>query len=208
MTQLYVSRGKYSGYEVIGKESGTYEADANLSMNGNNIDIDGGNILLGGGDLSEVDDIGFNADTDRNITNSASTMQIEVETGAVVDININNTDEYTFTSTTLDMHANILSEVALIQGDTTTNDIDDTTSGWIIDGPTSLRIAIASVNQMQIADGNISLEDCFVDMQEQSAPSAPASNTGRLYMKDNGAGKTQYVVKFNTGAEQVIATQP
>lgn len=45
-------------------------------------------------------------------------------------------------------------------------------------------------------------------MEEQVDPPAPAANTGYVYMRDNGAGKTQMCVKFNTGAVQVIATQP
>lgn len=43
---------------------------------------------------------------------------------------------------------------------------------------------------------------------EISDPSAPASNTGVLYFKDNGSGKTQLVARFATGAVQVIATEP
>ncbi len=43
---------------------------------------------------------------------------------------------------------------------------------------------------------------------EQSDPSAPASNRAVLYAKDNGAGKTQLVVRFATGAVQVLATEP
>lgn len=35
-----------------------------------------------------------------------------------------------------------------------------------------------------------------------------AANTARLYVKDNGAGKTQIVARFNTGAAVVIATEP
>lgn len=38
--------------------------------------------------------------------------------------------------------------------------------------------------------------------------SAPSANRGRLYCRDNGAGKTQLVVRFNSGAVQVIATEP
>jgi Pectate lyase superfamily protein len=37
---------------------------------------------------------------------------------------------------------------------------------------------------------------------------AGATNTARLYCRDNGAGKTQLCVRFNTGAVQVIATEP
>ena len=48
----------------------------------------------------------------------------------------------------------------------------------------------------------------YVEGVEISDPSAPSSNRGRLYFRDNGAGKTQLVVKFPTGAVQVIATEP
>jgi len=50
--------------------------------------------------------------------------------------------------------------------------------------------------------------DYGVDLPEISAPAAPDANTGRLYVRDNGAGKTQLVIRFPTGAVQVIATEP
>ena len=37
---------------------------------------------------------------------------------------------------------------------------------------------------------------------------APAAGKWRIYARDNGGGKTQAVIRFNTGAVQVIATQP
>lgn len=43
---------------------------------------------------------------------------------------------------------------------------------------------------------------------EIADPSAPASNSGTLYFRDNGSGKTQLVVRFPTGAIQVISTEP
>ena len=43
---------------------------------------------------------------------------------------------------------------------------------------------------------------------EQTDPSAPSTNQAILYIRDNGAGKTQLCVRFATGAIQVIATQP
>jgi len=43
---------------------------------------------------------------------------------------------------------------------------------------------------------------------ERADPAAGPVNTGRLYVRDNGAGKTQLCIIFNTGAVQVIATQP
>jgi hypothetical protein len=36
----------------------------------------------------------------------------------------------------------------------------------------------------------------------------PAANEARLYTRDNGSGKTQLVVRFNSGPAIVIATQP
>lgn len=48
----------------------------------------------------------------------------------------------------------------------------------------------------------------YIQMTEVTAPAAPAANGGRLFLRDNGAGKTQLCIIFNTGAIQVIATQP
>ena len=43
---------------------------------------------------------------------------------------------------------------------------------------------------------------------EISDPSAAATNEGKIYFKDNGAGKTQACVRFNSGAVQCFATEP
>jgi hypothetical protein len=48
----------------------------------------------------------------------------------------------------------------------------------------------------------------YVEFSEMTAPSAPSANGARLFTQDNGAGKTQLCVRFNTGATQVIATEP
>lgn len=47
-----------------------------------------------------------------------------------------------------------------------------------------------------------------MEFDEMTAPGAGAANTARLYAVDNGAGKTQLVVIFSSGAAQVLATQP
>jgi hypothetical protein len=57
-------------------------------------------------------------------------------------------------------------------------------------------------------DGAMRIGD-YVEMPERgSDPAAPASNNARLYVRDNGAGKTQLVARFPTGAVQVVATEP
>jgi hypothetical protein len=49
----------------------------------------------------------------------------------------------------------------------------------------------------------------FLELSElPEAPSAPGANKVRIYAVDNGAGKTQAVARFHTGAVQVLATEP
>lgn len=55
--------------------------------------------------------------------------------------------------------------------------------------------------------GNIALSG-FIGGAEQTAPSAPASDGYRIFAQDNGAGKTQLMVLFASGAAQQLAVQP
>jgi hypothetical protein len=48
----------------------------------------------------------------------------------------------------------------------------------------------------------------YFDFAEVTAPDAPAANVGRLFVRDNGSGKTQLCARFPTGAIQVVATEP
>jgi hypothetical protein len=68
---------------------------------------------------------------------------------------------------------------------------------------------------VHVSAGNIRVEGGsstgYIDIGEYattSDPSAPSDNRGRLYVRDNGAGKEQLCVRFNTGAVQVLATEP
>lgn len=47
-----------------------------------------------------------------------------------------------------------------------------------------------------------------LSLTEIADPAAPSADVGRVYVRDNGAGKTQLVVRFPTGAVQVLATEP
>lgn len=47
-----------------------------------------------------------------------------------------------------------------------------------------------------------------VRLAEIADPSAPAADSGIVYIRDNGGGKSQLCVRFATGAVQVIATEP
>lgn len=47
-----------------------------------------------------------------------------------------------------------------------------------------------------------------VRLAEVTAPAAPAANTVIIYAQDNGAGKTQLMARFATGAAQQVAIEP
>jgi hypothetical protein len=47
----------------------------------------------------------------------------------------------------------------------------------------------------------------YHELAEISTPAAPPSNHARLFVRDNGSGKTQLCVRFPTGAVKVLATE-
>ena len=46
-----------------------------------------------------------------------------------------------------------------------------------------------------------------IEFVERTDPAAPGANRATLFVRDNGAGKTQLCVRFNTGAVQAMFTQ-
>lgn len=61
-------------------------------------------------------------------------------------------------------------------------------------------IAPAGVSQVEVGNG--------VQFTEMTAPSAPAANKVILFAQDNGAGKTQLMALFPSGASQQVAIEP
>lgn len=47
-----------------------------------------------------------------------------------------------------------------------------------------------------------------LQLPEITAPENGPANTGRLFVRDNGSGKSQLCVIFASGAIQVLATEP
>jgi len=45
-------------------------------------------------------------------------------------------------------------------------------------------------------------------MTEIAAPAAPGANKARLFLRVSGTGKTQLCVRFQSGAVQVIKSEP
>jgi hypothetical protein len=103
-------------------------------------------------------------------------------------------------------------------------------TGWIIIGDQGsvepVLIQDKTNNRFKIVGGDDSTTDLTVDgglavgfdvadppagavlLGEIADPAAPDANQGVVYVRDNGSGKTQLVVRFPTGAIQVIATEP
>jgi hypothetical protein len=81
---------------------------------------------------------------------------------------------------------------------------------WTNDSPASsvdvtLRRQAAGILDLS-ATG--STNGAALQFSEQTAPAAPAANSVRIYAVDNGAGKTQLMALFASGAAQQIAIQP
>ena len=55
---------------------------------------------------------------------------------------------------------------------------------------------------------SIDASGSFIQLTERTAPAAPAANKVRIYAVDNGAGKTQLMAIFGSGAAQQLAIEP
>jgi hypothetical protein len=84
-----------------------------------------------------------------------------------------------------------------------------TYDGAAASGVAALSIIMETFNGVMAFDASaLRFNQAYIDMTEQTAPSAPGVNRARLFVQDNGSGKTQLCVRFNTGAVQVLATEP
>lgn len=81
----------------------------------------------------------------------------------------------------------------------------DTTSGNGVEGYVQVRTGVTKGLLVRDRPGT---GGAFVELLEMTAPSSGGADTGRLFVRDNGAGKTQLCVIFSSGAIQVLATQP
>lgn len=74
--------------------------------------------------------------------------------------------------------------------------------------PLGSRIHTESGGDIDIGSSLDLKNPALITLAERTDPSAPAANEGHFYLRDNGAGKTQLVVRFPTGAIQVLSTEP
>lgn len=52
------------------------------------------------------------------------------------------------------------------------------------------------------------IHDAAMDLAERATAPAGVANTGRIFMRDNGSGRTQACVQFGSGDPQCFATEP
>jgi hypothetical protein len=102
---------------------------------------------------------------------------------------------------TLSSNGNVVVDTNVVVGNATlaTNSLT---------GGSTFTVAGPQVNLTSDAHTWSVLEQGGLQSTEISDPAAPAANAGKIYFRDNGSGKTQLVVRFATGAVQVIATEP
>jgi hypothetical protein len=70
---------------------------------------------------------------------------------------------------------------------------------------TTFQFAGSSLGWIRSENGGMGITFGAESSADHTAPSA---NRAVIYTKDNGAGKTQLAVRFNTGAVQILATEP
>lgn len=84
--------------------------------------------------------------------------------------------------------------------------------GWIdlvvYDGAGNPMAALELNYQGAAFDCPLDMMDHYIDLEEMTAPAAPGADKARLFVQDNGAGKSQLCVRFHTGAVQILATEP
>ena len=83
---------------------------------------------------------------------------------------------------------------------------------WLLGGSTGHLLAQTDNTHDIGASGANRPRNTFIsgyhELAEIAAPGVSATNGARIYAVDNGAGKTQLVVIFQSGAAQVLATEP
>ena len=57
-------------------------------------------------------------------------------------------------------------------------------------------------------NGSAGTTGCAIELLEMTAPGTPSADRGRVYLEDNGSGKSRLVVKWADGTTSVIVTQP
>jgi len=70
------------------------------------------------------------------------------------------------------------------------------------------RVSNVVAERIRLSSTTLQLNNLFEEWDEIAAPASPAANKARLFVRDNGSGKTQLAAIFPTGAVVPIVTEP
>lgn len=177
--------------------------------NGIRLDLEGGNLAVREGDDSAYGNVYTNfLSAENGITSSNGTISalrfVAVNDGLIgampFSSNDNNCGMYFPALNTLEL---AVDNTACF---TATTALITLTASSIRTAGT-LDIA-GNATMVNAGTGFFNVAGSYLSFAERGDPSAPSSNIGLLYARDNGAGKTQLCVRFPTGAVQVLATEP
>lgn len=74
---------------------------------------------------------------------------------------------------------------------------------------TTLQVRLADDSAFaDLSFRNVIAQSGYTEMVEMTAPSAGAANTARLFVEDNGSGKSRMMVQFASGAAQQVTIEP
>jgi hypothetical protein len=65
-----------------------------------------------------------------------------------------------------------------------------------------------AVTLSPLAASGVRITSSHLELDEVTSPAAPAANKARLFIEDNGSGKTRLMVRFPSGATQQISIEP
>ena len=201
----------YQTWKVIGPAPSTSVAD-NLGNHIATTDLDMSNNTII--DFNGLDQQNANTTGAINLVNNSSIRWKDTAGTGEGIFRLNNLDNFSFTHS-IDMSSKNITaiekavfsnsgipsagEVAIgaITGDMYFEALSNDSFYFRINGTT----------QVEIDEDGLDIRNGWLELEERTAPTGLSNHT-RLYAKDNGSGKTQLVVIFGSGVEQVIATEP
>ena len=65
-----------------------------------------------------------------------------------------------------------------------------------------------TIDVLAFRNGNAGTTGSAIELLEMTAPGTPSADRGRIYLEDNGSGKSRLMVKWADGTTGVILTQP
>lgn len=139
--------------------------------------------------------------------NSASPALDVVQNGAGIGARIRPGTDQTL-ALVIDKAASTAGRLRAFVGAGTGGYVADDPYIWSNNADIHFRTGVGGASEPLALSPNGATVGGYIAGSEQTAPAAPAANGYRIFAQDNGAGKTQLMVIFATGAAQQLAIEP